>query len=165
MQCIKFTRAINGAIVVASFAVCRYLKQVTIKSRVQITKWYSKIILSWMYFLPVLFAVIRAVDKYLMWMHCYLAHSNRRHRHHHRLRYALYTIAHFCLQCHLHWNHHWVNYFPNLVKTKHWYNRRRKRNKKRNEWTFKLRFMQFVDACTINKKYALLIIVNWIKML
>lgn len=34
----NLTRAKNGGIAVASFAVCRYLKQVTIKSRVQITE-------------------------------------------------------------------------------------------------------------------------------
>lgn len=105
----KVTTAIAGATAVASFAVCRYLKQVTIKSRVQITKWYLKVILSWVQFLRSLFDA-HAVDEYLKWM---LRCSTRWCRHHHHLHHALYTIVHFCLQCRPRWNHHSVNYFPN----------------------------------------------------
>lgn len=62
----EVTRAVkNGGIVVASFAVCRYLKQVTIKSRVQITKWYLKVILSLVYFLPSSLSDALAADEYL----------------------------------------------------------------------------------------------------
>lgn len=100
----------SGGIVAASFAVCRYLKQVTIKSRAQITKWYLKVILNLLCFLPSL-SDARAVDEYLKWMHCY-SHRWFRHRHLRR-RAALYTIDHFYLSYHPHSNHHWVNYFPN----------------------------------------------------
>ena len=101
--------AISGEIVVASFAVCRYLKQVTIKSRAQITKWYLKVILNLLCFLPSL-SDARAVDEYLKWMHCY-SHRWSRHRHLRR-RAALYTIDRFYLSYHPHSNRHWVNYFP-----------------------------------------------------
>lgn len=108
MQSMKFTITINGVAVVVSNVVCRYLKQVTIKCRVQITKWYLKVILSRMYFLLTIFDV-HAVDEYSKWMH----RCSNHWLHHHHHRYALYTIAHFYLQCRPRWNHHSVNYFPN----------------------------------------------------
>lgn len=165
-HCIKFTRAINGAIVVASFAVCRYLKQVTIKSRVQITKWYSKVILSWMYFLPIMFVANRSVDEHLKWLHCCVTHSNRHRRHHHRHRYALYTVVHFYLQCHPHRNHHLVNYFPNLMERKE--RRRHTRpNDMKRKIILKLWFVCSSGGCNHQKTKKMRMTVNvhfrWIK--
>lgn len=108
-----------------------------------------------MYFLPALFAVIRcaaAADEYLKWMHCCSSHSIHRHHHRHRRRrYALYTIAHFYLQCRPRWNHRWVNYFPNFGGRKREEEAEetlipaKRKQTKWNEmkWIFKLRFMQF----------------------
>lgn len=101
------TRAKSDRTAVASFAACKYLKQVTIGSRVQITKSYLKIILSLARWL----LCLHAADECLKWMHCCSYRPDR-----HRRCFALCTVDHFYLSLRLRSSHHSVNYFPNCEK-------------------------------------------------
>lgn len=128
------TVKIAGIVFVAS-VVCKYLIQVTIKSQMQITKWYLTIILSLVRLLQLSDVVDAVADELLKSLHCCLNRCHHHLHHHH----VLYTNDHSYLLNHLRLNHRLVSYFPNLMMEEE------QSGKRMEKWNFTL-YLQFVSA-------------------